>query len=126
MDREQKSASTIDEDEVARFGRLARQWWDARGPMAALHKLNPVRLGYIRDHAAAHFDRDPARLDSLKGLRILDIGCGGGVLSEPLARLGAVVIGADPSDTNIAVARDHAARSGLAIDYRNTTAETLA
>src|SRR5580704_4634453 len=126
MDREQKSASTIDEDEVARFGRLARQWWDARGPMAALHKLNPVRLGYIRNHAAAHFDRDPARLDSLAGLRILDIGCGGEILSEPLARLGAVVVGADPSDSNIAVARAHAAQSGVSVDYRCTTAEALA
>jgi 2-polyprenyl-6-hydroxyphenyl methylase / 3-demethylubiquinone-9 3-methyltransferase len=125
MDREQKSASTIDEDEVARFGRLARQWWDARGPMAALHKLNPVRLGYIRDRAAAHFDRDPARLDSLKGLRILDIGCGGGVLSEPLARLGAVVVGADPAEDNIEVAQHHAAQAGLKIDYRCTTAEAL-
>ncbi|MGA8616267.1 MAG: bifunctional 2-polyprenyl-6-hydroxyphenol methylase/3-demethylubiquinol 3-O-methyltransferase UbiG [Xanthobacteraceae bacterium] len=125
MDREQKSASTIDADEVARFGRLARQWWDARGPMAALHKLNPVRLGYIRDHAAAHFDRDPARLDSLKGLRILDIGCGGGVLSEPLARLGAAVVGADPAEDNIEAAQHHAAQAGLKIDYRCTTAEAL-
>src|ERR1700683_4813820 len=102
MDREQKSASTIDEDEVARFGRLAQRWWDARGPMAALHKLNPVRLGYIRDRAAAHFDRDPARLDSLKGLRILDIGCGGGGLAPPLGRLGAAGVGAGPGAGNIA------------------------
>jgi 2-polyprenyl-6-hydroxyphenyl methylase / 3-demethylubiquinone-9 3-methyltransferase len=125
MDREQKSASTVDEDEVARFGRFARQWWDARGPMAALHKLNPVRLGYIRDHAAAHFDRDPTRLDSLKGLRILDIGCGGGVLSEPLARLGAAMVGADPAEDNIEVAQHHGAQAGLKIDYRCTTAEAL-
>jgi 2-polyprenyl-6-hydroxyphenyl methylase / 3-demethylubiquinone-9 3-methyltransferase len=125
MDREQKSASTVDEDEVARFGRLARQWWDARGPMAALHKFNPVRLAYIRDHAAAHFDRDPARLDSLKGLRILDIGCGGGILSEPLARLGAAVVGADPAEDNIEVAQHHGAQAGLTIDYRCTTAEVL-
>jgi 2-polyprenyl-6-hydroxyphenyl methylase/3-demethylubiquinone-9 3-methyltransferase len=94
--------------------------------MAALHKFNPVRLAYIRDRAAEHFDRDAKRLDSLNGLRILDIGCGGGVLSEPLARLGAAVVGADPSDSNIAVAREHAAQSGLAIDYRATTAEALA
>ena len=113
MDREQKPAGTVDEDEVARFGRLARQWWDARGPMAALHKLNPVRLGYIRDHAAVHFARDPARLDSLKGLRILDIGCGGGVLSEPLARLGAAVVGADPAEDSIEAAQHHAAQAGL-------------
>ncbi len=126
MDRTQKSASTVDAGEVAHFARLAGQWWDPRGPWATLHRFNPVRLGYIRDRAAAHFDRDPARLDSLKGLRILDIGCGGGVLSEPLARLGAVVVGADPVEENIAAAAHHAAQAGLAIDYRSTTAEALA
>jgi 2-polyprenyl-6-hydroxyphenyl methylase/3-demethylubiquinone-9 3-methyltransferase len=94
--------------------------------MAPLHKFNPVRLGYIRDRAAGYFGRDPKRLDSLAGLRILDIGCGGGVLSEPLARLGASVVGADPSDSNIAVAQSHAAQSGLTIDYRCTTAEAMA
>ena len=92
----------------------------------ALHKFNPVRLAYIRDRAAAHFSRDPARLDSLRGLRILDIGCGGGILSEPLARLGASVTGADPSESNIAAARRHAEESGLAVDYRCTSAEALA
>jgi 2-polyprenyl-6-hydroxyphenyl methylase/3-demethylubiquinone-9 3-methyltransferase len=126
MDREPIGAGTIDQDEVARFSRLAGQWWDVRGPMAALHKFNPVRLAYIRDRASAHFGRDPKRLDSLAGLRVLDIGCGGGILSEPLARLGAAVVGVDPSDSNIAVARHHAAQSGLAIDYRNTGAEALA
>jgi 2-polyprenyl-6-hydroxyphenyl methylase/3-demethylubiquinone-9 3-methyltransferase len=120
------AAGTIDRDEVARFSRLSGQWWDPHGPMAALHKFNPLRLGYIRDRTAEQFHRDAKRLDSLTGLRILDIGCGGGVLSEPLARLGAAVVGADPSDANIAVARDHAAHSGLAIDYRATTAEALA
>jgi len=125
MDRRQESAGTIDEAEIARFSRLSGQWWDPRGPMAALHKFNPVRLGYIRDRAAAHFRRDTARLDSLAGLRLLDIGCGGGILSEPLARLGAAVVGADPSDSNIAVAQRHAAEAGLAIDYRNTSAEAL-
>jgi 2-polyprenyl-6-hydroxyphenyl methylase / 3-demethylubiquinone-9 3-methyltransferase len=126
MDREHKTAGTIDADEVAQFARLSSQWWDARGPMAALHRLNPVRLGYIRDRTAAHFDRDPTRLDSLAGLRILDIGCGGGILSEPLARLGAAVVGADPAESNVAAARHHAAQAGLAIDYRCTTAEALA
>ena len=126
MDREPIGAGTIDQDEVARFSRLSGQWWDARGPMAALHKFNPVRLAYIRDRAAQHFGRDPKRLDSLAGLRVLDIGCGGGILSEPLARLGASVVGADPSDSNIAVAQHHAAQSGLGIDYRNTSAEALA
>jgi len=126
MDQRHKSAGTIDPDEVARFSRIAGQWWDARGPMAALHKLNPVRLGYIRDQTAAHFNRDPARLDSLSGLRIVDIGCGGGVLSEPLARLGASVTGADPAENNIAAAQHHAAQGGLSIDYRAITAEALA
>lgn len=126
MDRQLTSPGTIDDDEVARFSRLAGQWWDPRGPMAALHKFNPVRLGYIRDRAADHFGRDPRRLDSLAGLRLLDIGCGGGILCEPLARLGAAVVGADPSESNIAVAQRHAAQSGLAVDYRNTTAEALA
>jgi 2-polyprenyl-6-hydroxyphenyl methylase / 3-demethylubiquinone-9 3-methyltransferase len=126
MDRKPISAGTIDHDEVARFSRVSGQWWDTRGPMAALHKFNPVRLAYIRDRAAGHFGRDPRRLDSLAGLRMLDIGCGGGILSEPLARLGAAVVGADPSESNIAVARHHAAQSGLSIDYRNTSAEALA
>jgi len=126
MDRQQTSAGTIDQDEIARFSRLAGQWWDAHGPMAALHKFNPVRLAYIRDRTAAHFSRDPKRLDSLAGLRMLDIGCGGGILSEPLARLGAILVGADPSESNIAVARRHARQSGLTVDYRNTTAEALA
>jgi 2-polyprenyl-6-hydroxyphenyl methylase / 3-demethylubiquinone-9 3-methyltransferase len=126
MDRQQASAGTIDLDEIARFSRHAGRWWDEGGPMAALHKFNPVRLAYIRDRAAAHFSRDASRLDSLAGLRILDIGCGGGVLSEPLARLGAAMVGADPSGSNIAVAQQHAAQSGLKIDYRNTTAEALA
>src|SRR3984885_6455253 len=95
-----ETRGTIDEEEVARFSRMSSQWWDARGPMAALHKFNPVRLAYIRDRVAEHFDRDAKRLDSLKGLRILDIGCGGGILSEPLARLGASTVGADPSPSN--------------------------
>jgi len=126
MDRQPTSAGTIDDDEVARFSRLSGQWWDQRGPMAALHKFNPVRLAYIRDRLAGHFGRDPKRLDSLAGVGVLDIGCGGGILSEPLARLGAAVVGADPSDSNIAVAQHHAAQSGLTIDYRNTSAEALA
>lgn len=119
-------ASSIDAAEVERFSRMAGTWWDARGPMAALHKLNPVRLGYIRDKAAERFERDPKRLDCLKGLRMLDIGCGGGILSEPLARLGAQMVGADPAEENIAVASAHARDSGVAVDYRATTAEDLA
>ena len=126
MDPHPTGAETVDQDEVARFSRLAGEWWDPRGPMAALHKFNPVRLAYIRDRSAEHFGRDARSLDSLAGLRLLDIGCGGGILCEPLARLGASVLGADPAARNIAVARAHAARAGLAIDYRDTTAEALA
>ena len=122
----EQAARSVDQDEVARFSRLAAQWWDTRGPMAALHKFNPLRLAYIRDRAAEHFGRDPARLDSLAGLRVLDIGCGGGILSEPLARLGAGVVGADPSESNIAVAKHHAERAGLSVDYRAVAAEVLA
>jgi 2-polyprenyl-6-hydroxyphenyl methylase / 3-demethylubiquinone-9 3-methyltransferase len=126
MDPHPTGAETVDQDEVARFSRLAGEWWDPHGPMAALHKFNPVRLAYIRDRTAEHFGRDPKSIGSLAGLRFLDIGCGAGILCEPLARLGASVVGADPSAKNIAVARAHAARSGLAIDYRDTTAEALA
>jgi 2-polyprenyl-6-hydroxyphenyl methylase / 3-demethylubiquinone-9 3-methyltransferase len=119
-------SSSVDEGEVERFSRYGANWWDPRGPMAALHKFNPVRLGYIRDQAAARFVRDPKKLDCLKDLRMLDIGCGGGILSEPLARLGAQMVGADPSQENIAVASAHAQESGVTVDYRATTAEELA
>jgi 2-polyprenyl-6-hydroxyphenyl methylase / 3-demethylubiquinone-9 3-methyltransferase len=117
---------TVDPAEVARFAALAATWWDPNGKMGMLHKFNPVRLGFIRDAACRRFDRDPKRLDSLKGLRILDIGCGGGILSEPLARLGAAVLGADPAVPNIEAAKVHAAGAGLMLDYRATTAEALA
>jgi 2-polyprenyl-6-hydroxyphenyl methylase / 3-demethylubiquinone-9 3-methyltransferase len=126
MARNPQRQSTIDEAEVERFSALAAEWWDPRGKMAPLHKFNPVRIGYIRDQAAAKFGRDPKRLDSMKGLRILDIGCGGGILCEPLARLGATMTGVDPSETNIDAARAHAEQGGLAIDYRCSTAEQLA
>ena len=118
--------STVDAAEVERFSRLAADWWDPRGPMAPLHKFNPVRLGYIRDQAAMHFQRDARRLDCLQGLRILDIGCGAGLLCEPLARIGAAVVGADPAAKNIEIAKLHAAEAGVTVDYRVTTAEALA
>jgi 2-polyprenyl-6-hydroxyphenyl methylase / 3-demethylubiquinone-9 3-methyltransferase len=117
---------TVDPHEVARFAALASDWWDPGGKMGMLHKLNPVRLRYIKDAVCRQFGRDPKRLDSLTGLRILDIGCGAGILSEPLARLGGEVVGADPAVPNIAAAKVHAAGAGLAIDYRATTAEALA
>jgi len=118
--------STIDAAEVARFAALANTWWDPAGKMGMLHKFNPVRLGFIKEAACRRFRRDPKCLDSMAGLRVLDIGCGGGLLSEPIARLGAAVVGADPAEANIEAAKVHAGREGLSIDYRATTAEALA
>ena len=120
------SDTTVDEREVARFAALAADWWDPRGRMGMLHKLNPTRLAYIRDTACRHFDRDAKARKCLDGLRVLDIGCGAGILCEPLCRLGATVVGADPAEANIAAAQLHAEAGGLAIDYRTTTAEALA
>ena len=118
--------STIDSGEVERFSALAAEWWNPNGKFRPLHKFNPVRLSYIRDRIAERFGRDPHAARPFEGLRILDIGCGGGLLCEPMARLGAEVVGADASATNIEVAKLHAAESGVGIDYRVTTAEDLA
>ena len=118
--------TTIDQGEVARFSALADEWWNPTGKFKPLHKFNPVRLAYITERVSEHFRRDPKGERPFQGLRFLDIGCGGGLLCEPMARLGAEVIGADASPTNIEVARIHAERSGLSIDYRCTTAEALA
>jgi 2-polyprenyl-6-hydroxyphenyl methylase / 3-demethylubiquinone-9 3-methyltransferase len=118
--------STVDAAEVARFSAYAAEWWDPRGKMAMLHRFNPVRLAFIKQSACRHFERDERRLDAFAGLRVLDIGCGGGILSEPLARLGAEVVGADPSQTNIEAAKLHASEVGIVVDYRATTAEALA
>ncbi|MFL5046907.1 MAG: bifunctional 2-polyprenyl-6-hydroxyphenol methylase/3-demethylubiquinol 3-O-methyltransferase UbiG [Xanthobacteraceae bacterium] len=126
MKGEASQDGTADAAEIAHFDALAETWWDPHGEMRALHMINPVRLGYIRDAACRHFRRDPKALDCLRGLRILDIGCGAGVLSEPLARIGAAVVGADAAETSIEVAKRHAAGSGLDIDYRAVTAEVLA
>jgi 2-polyprenyl-6-hydroxyphenyl methylase/3-demethylubiquinone-9 3-methyltransferase len=120
------SATTVDDADVARFSRIAAEWWSPTGKFKPLHKFNPVRLGYIKGRLSAHFNRDPNDTKAFKGLRVLDIGCGGGLLSEPMARLGADVLGADASATNIEVAKLHAASVGLTIDYRATTAEALA
>ncbi|MBZ6077676.1 bifunctional 2-polyprenyl-6-hydroxyphenol methylase/3-demethylubiquinol 3-O-methyltransferase UbiG [Microvirga puerhi] len=120
------ASTTIDPAEVARFEKIAATWWDPKGPMKVLHRFNPVRLAYIRDEACRRFGRDPRSARSLEGLTILDVGCGGGVLSEPLARLGARVTGLDPAPTNVSVARLHAEQGGLAIDYRNETVEAVA
>ena len=119
------ASSTVDPAEIARFSKLSEQWWDPKGKMAPLHRLNPLRLAYIRDAACRKFDRNPRSLGCLAGLRILDIGCGAGLLCEPLTRLGAQLIGVDASETNIAVARMHAERSHLSIDYRVGTAEDM-
>ncbi len=118
--------TTIDAREIEHFSALAAEWWNPTGKFGVLHKFNPVRLAYIRDHIAAHFGRDPHAAKPFDNLRLLDIGCGGGLLCEPMARLGAQVVGADASETNIEVAKIHAAQSGLDIDYRATTAEALA
>src|SRR5690554_6228660 len=118
--------STIDAGEVERFSALAAEWWNPNGKFRPLHKFNPVRLTYIRDQVAARFGRDPRAAKPFEGLRILDIGCGGGLLCEPMARLGASVVGADASETNIEVAKLHAAESKVRIDYRAETAESLA
>jgi 2-polyprenyl-6-hydroxyphenyl methylase/3-demethylubiquinone-9 3-methyltransferase len=120
------ASSSVDPREVERFARMAATWWDPRGAMAPLHKLNPVRLAYVRDRAAEQFGRDPKLLGCLKGLRVLDIGCGGGLLAEPLARLGADMVGIDPAVENVEIARAHAAETGVTVDYRATLAETLA
>lgn len=118
-------ASTVDPAEIARFSKLSAEWWDPKGRMKPLHMINPLRLAYIRDAACRKFDRNPKSLNCLDGLRILDIGCGAGLLCEPLTRLGAQVVGIDPSATNISVAQLHAERSHLSIDYRCTTLEEV-
>ncbi|MBN9318046.1 MAG: bifunctional 2-polyprenyl-6-hydroxyphenol methylase/3-demethylubiquinol 3-O-methyltransferase UbiG [Devosia sp.] len=120
------STTTINPDEIAKFAAMADEWWDPHGKFKPLHKFNPVRLGYVRDKAIVHFGRDGTVRRPLEGLRILDIGCGGGLLSEPLTRLGATMVGIDAGERNIGIARHHAEQSGLAIDYRTTTAEALA
>ena len=118
--------TTVDDREIAHFSAIADEWWAPGGKFAPLHRLNPIRIGFIKDEAAKRFSRDAKSARCLEGLRVLDIGCGGGLLSEPMARLGAEVVGADASATNIGVASAHAAASGVAVDYRATTAEALA
>ena len=118
-----EAGGSVDPADVARFERLGAEWWDESGPMGQLPDINPVRIGYIRDRIVRH---RPEPGEGLEGLRVLDIGCGGGLLSEPMARLGARVTGIDPGVTNVGVARQHATRSDLTIDYRVATAEALA
>jgi len=121
----EQAQTTIDDEDVARFSAMADEWWDPTGKFKPLHKFNPVRLEYIKEKVCENFGRDVKDPKAFKGLRLLDIGCGGGLLSEPMARLGADVVAADASETNIEIARIHAEQSGLDIDYRATTAEAL-
>ena len=122
----QTHQTTVDPGEIAKFEAMAAEWWDPNGKFKPLHMLNPCRLDYITSQIAAEFDRDTKNANPFSGLRILDIGCGGGLLSEPMARLGADVVGADAAERNIPVAQVHADQSGLNIDYRHTTAEAMA
>jgi 2-polyprenyl-6-hydroxyphenyl methylase / 3-demethylubiquinone-9 3-methyltransferase len=117
--------STVDPAEIAKFSKLSAEWWDPNGKMAPLHRINPLRLAYIRDAACRKFERNAKSLNCLSGLRMLDIGCGAGLLCEPFTRLGADLIGIDPSAKNIAAARLHAEKGHLSIDYRNTTLEEM-
>ncbi len=119
-------ATTIDPEDVARFSAIANEWWDPDGKFKPLHRFNPIRLQYIRDRLCAQFGRDTQSLRPFDGLRFLDVGCGGGLISEPLSRMGADVTGIDASDRNVGTARVHAEKSGLDIDYRVTTVEELA
>ena len=119
-------ANSIDAEEIKKFGALADEWWNPEGSFKPLHKLNPTRLQFIRDQICDRFDRDSNNLKPFEGIRIVDIGCGGGLLTEPMARLGATVTGLDASERNILVARNHAERMGLQIDYRYSTVEAAA
>lgn len=116
---------TVDPEELAKFTAMAADWWNPNGQFKPLHKFNPTRLAYIRDRLCKHFDRDAHAERPLAGLRLLDIGCGGGLLSEPMARLGADIVGADAAEANIKTAQTHADQQGLTIDYRVQTAEQL-
>ena len=122
----QAAQTTVDPAEIAKFEAMAAEWWDPNGKFKPLHMLNPCRLDYITTQIAGEFNRDLSMPEAFKGLRVLDIGCGGGLLSEPMARLRADVVGADAAERNIPVAQVHAEQSGLTIDYRHTTAEALA
>lgn len=119
-------SGTVDPAEVERFGRIAGEWWDPQGKFRPLHKLGPARLQFVRDRITGHFRRPQERLRCLDGLTVLDIGCGGGLIAEPVSRLGAQVTGIDPAAENIEAARRHADDQGLAIAYRVATIEALA
>lgn len=126
LDKRMAAATSVDPAEVAKFAALAGEWWNPDGKFRPLHLFNPVRLSFLRATAAAHFKRDPRALSPFKGLTLLDIGCGGGLLSEPMARQGFAVLGADASEKNVKIARAHAEGAGLPLAYRVATAEALA
>jgi 2-polyprenyl-6-hydroxyphenyl methylase/3-demethylubiquinone-9 3-methyltransferase len=119
-------AASVDPAEIAKFNAMADEWWDPHGKFAPLHKFNPCRLAFIRGFAAEHFARDTRSLKPFTGLNLLDIGCGGGLLSEPMSRIGFDTLGIDPSAKNTAIASAHAAKAGSPVHYRATTAETVA
>ena len=119
-------SASVDPEEIRRFSEVAEAWWDANGPFRALHRLNPTRLAYLRRHLDARFDREPRDVRPYRGLTVLDAGCGGGLLSEPLARLGAGVTAIDADPRAIDVAASHAGDAGLDIDYRRATVEEVA
>lgn len=119
-------SGTAAEDEIGRFARIADAWWDPDGEFRALHRLNPLRAAYVAERLAVHAGRDPAAAEPLAGLALIDIGCGGGLMSEAMARLGARVTGIDAEARSIGIAEAHAARAGLAIEYRVATPEALA
>jgi 2-polyprenyl-6-hydroxyphenyl methylase / 3-demethylubiquinone-9 3-methyltransferase len=125
MTQSQAQSATLDADEIARFGKLAAEWWDAEGPFRPLHRINPVRLTYIRNQICRHLAHDKKAPKSLSGVSVLDIGCGGGLVCEPLTRLGASVTGIDPARETIEAARAHARAANLGIEYEATTAETI-
>ena len=120
------ASASVDPAEIARFSAMAEAWWDPDGKFRPLHKFNPPRLAFVRDRLCAHFGRPAGSLRPLEGLRVLDVGCGGGLVAEPLARMGAAVTGIDAADRNVGIARAHAEAGGLSIDYRHATAEDLA
>lgn len=119
-------SDTVDPAEIGKFDEMAATWWDTEGDFKPLHRMNPIRLDFIRDQVCAQFARDPRAMRPLDGLRVIDVGCGGGLLSEPLARMGASVTGIDAGEAAIAVAREHAAAQGIDIDYRPITSDALA
>lgn len=127
MDKEslRPLGQTVDAAEIEKFAAMAEEWWDPEGKFKPLHKFNPVRVGYIRDKICARFGRDPMQVRPLEGLRILDIGSGGGLLCEPMARLGATIVGVDATEKSVRIAEAHAEQMGLDIDYRFASAEQL-